>query len=164
MALLRPPRLHAWLQPDGDDLLLTEHEGVHLGVAVALDDGLIVPVIRDAQTLGLTDLAAAIADLSARARGGDLHPDEVAGGTFTISNLGTYPLDHFTAIIDPPQVAILAVARAQIRPLWDGEQFAPAPIMQVTLSADHRAVDGAVAAAFLAELKGLVEEPARMLL
>lgn len=158
------PRLNAWLQPQGGDLLLTEHGSVNLGVAVALDDGLIVPVIRDAQGMGLADLAAAIADLSARARSGELHPDEVAGGTFTISNLGMYPLDHFTAIIDPPQVAILAVARAQVRPLWDGEQFTPAPIMQVTLSADHRAVDGAVAAAFLADLKAMVEEPGRMLL
>lgn len=163
-ALTRHPRLNAWLQPQGNDLLLNECAAVNLGIAIALDDGLIVPVIRGAEGMGLLELTTAIAELSRRARAGELIPDDVAEGTFTISNLGMYPLDHFTAIINPPQVAILAVARAQVKPVWDGVAFASRPVMQVTLSADHRAVDGAVAAAFLAELKQLLEVPARMLM
>ena len=142
---------------------MTEHGHVNLGMAVALEDGLIVPVVKDAQTLGLAGLAQAVAALSQRARAGELAPADVMDGTFTISNLGMYPIDHFTAIINPPQVAILAVGRTQVQPVWDGAAFQPTPVMQVTLAADHRAVDGAVAAAFLAELKRLLEEPARML-
>ncbi len=162
--LPRHPRLNAWLQPDGDELLLTQHSRVNLGVAVALDEGLIVPVIHGAEALGLAALAQRIGDLSRRARDGDLQPQEVMDGTFTISNLGMFPVDHFTALINPPQVAILAVGRAQMQPVWDGEGFQPAPVLRLTLSADHRAVDGAVAAAFLADLKAALEEPARLLL
>lgn len=163
-ALRAHPRLNATLRAEGGDLLLEEEPEVHLGIAVALEDGLIVPVVRDAGALGLAALAGQVADLGARARAGRLLPDEVAGGTFTISNLGMYPVDHFTAIINPPQVAILAVGRAQMAPQWDGSGFVPRLRMQVTLSADHRAVDGAVAAAFLATLKQLLEEPLRLLL
>jgi pyruvate dehydrogenase E2 component (dihydrolipoamide acetyltransferase) len=164
LALTRHPRLNAWLRSEGDQLMLAEQTAVALGIAVALDDGLIVPVVHGAEQLGLAALAARIAGLSSRARAGTLLPDEVSGGTFTISNLGMYPIDHFTAIINPPQVAILAVGRAQIQPVWDGQSFQPRPVLEVTLSADHRAVDGAVAAAFLAEVKSLLEEPLRMLL
>ncbi|MCB9158934.1 MAG: 2-oxo acid dehydrogenase subunit E2 [Caldilineaceae bacterium] len=163
VALTRHPRLNAWLHEDGRDLVLTEHGHVNLGMAVALEDGLIVPVVKDAQTLGLAGLAQAVAALSQRARAGELAPADVMDGTFTISNLGMYPIDHFTAIINPPQVAILAVGRTQVQPVWDGAAFQPTPVMQVTLAADHRAVDGAVAAAFLGEIKRLLEEPARML-
>ncbi len=162
--LPRHPRLNAWLQAEGDELLLTQHSQVNLGVAVALEDGLIVPVIHGAEELGLAALAQRIDDLSQRARRGDLQPQEVMDGTFTISNLGMFPVDHFTALINPPQVAILAVGRARMQPVWDGEGFQPAPVLQLTLSADHRAVDGAVAAAFLADLKAVLEEPARLLL
>ena len=162
--LPRHPRLNAWLQPQGDELLLTQHSRVNLGVAVALDEGLIVPVIHGAEELGLAALARRIGDLSQRARSGDLQPQEVMDGTFTISNLGMFPVDHFTALINPPQVAILAVGRAQMQPVWDGEGFQPAPVLRLTLSADHRAVDGAVAAAFLADLKAALEDPARLLL
>ncbi|GIK73209.1 MAG: dihydrolipoamide acetyltransferase component of pyruvate dehydrogenase complex [Chloroflexota bacterium] len=163
-ALQRHPRLNAWLQPDDDQLLYTQHSDVHLGIAVAVNDGLLAPVVQHADGLGLTALAARINDLSARARAGALTPDEVRGGTFTISNLGMYPVDHFTAIINPPEVAILAVGRAQMQPVWNGVAFEPQRRLQATLSADHRAVDGATAAAFLAEFKRLLEEPARLLL
>jgi pyruvate dehydrogenase E2 component (dihydrolipoamide acetyltransferase) len=129
-----------------------------------VNDGLLAPVVQHAGGLGLTALAARINDLSARARAGALTPDEVRGGTFTISNLGMYPVDHFTAIINPPEVAILAVGRAQMQPVWNGVAFEPQRRLQATLSADHRAVDGATAAAFLAEFKRLLEEPARLLL
>jgi pyruvate dehydrogenase E2 component (dihydrolipoamide acetyltransferase) len=163
-ALQRHPRLNAWLQPGGDQLLYTQHQDVHLGIAVAVNDGLLVPVVQHAGGLGLAALAARIDDLSARARAGQLTPDEVSGGTFTLSNLGMYPVEHFTAIINPPEVAILAVGRAQMQPVWNGVAFEPRRLLQATLSADHRAIDGAVAAAFLAELKRLLEEPARLLL
>ena len=163
-ALQRQPRLNAWLQPHGDQLLYTQHSEVQLGIAVAVDDGLLVPVVQNAGELGLVALAARIGDLSARARAGQLTPNEVSGGTFTISNLGMYPIEHFTAIINPPEVAILAVGRAQMQPVWNGVAFEPRKLLQVTLSADHRAVDGAVAAAFVAEVKRLLEEPARLLL
>ncbi len=163
-ALQRHPRLNAWLQLAGEQLLFQQHQTVHLGVAVAVADGLLVPVVRDAQKLGLTALAAAVGDLAQRARAGQLRPEEVSGATFTISNLGIYPVEQFTAILNPPEVAILAVGRAQMQPVWNGSVFEPRRQLQVTLSADHRAVDGAVAAAFLAELKELIEEPARLLL
>ncbi len=163
-ALLRHPKMNAWLQGDPPNYLLTEHATVHLGIAVALEDGLIVPVLKHVETLGLAAIAAQIGDLAARARTNQLQPSEVQEGTFTLSNLGMYPLDHFTAIINPPQVGILAIARTQIQPVWDGASFQPRPLLQLTLSADHRAVDGAVAAAFLSEIKHLLEEPSRMLI
>ncbi len=163
-ALQRHPRLNAWLQPHGEQLVYTQHSEVQLGIAVAVNDGLLVPVLRNAGGLGLAALAAHIGELSARARAGQLTPDEVSGGTFTISNLGMYPIEHFTAIINPPEVAILAVGRAQMQPVWNGAAFEPRKLLQVTLSADHRAVDGAVAAAFVAEVKRLLEEPARLLI
>lgn len=163
-ALHRHPRLNAWLQPQGDQLLYTQHSAIHLGIAVAVDDGLLVPVLHDAGRLGLSALAARIGELSTRARTGQLKPDEVTGSTFTVSNLGMYPIEQFTAIINPPEVAILAVGRAQMQPVWNGAAFEPRRLLQVTLSADHRAVDGAVAAAFVAEVKRLLEEPARLLL
>ncbi|MFO7632086.1 MAG: dihydrolipoamide acetyltransferase family protein [Caldilinea sp.] len=161
-ALQRHPRLNAWLQAAGDQWVLHQHDLINLGIAVALDDGLLVPVVQDAGRLGLTALAARIADLSTRARAAQVTPDEVSGGTFTISNLGMYPVEHFTAIINPPEVAILAVGQAQMQPVWRGVAFEPRRTMKVTLSVDHRAIDGAVAAAFLAELKSLLEEPARL--
>lgn len=162
--LARHPRLNAWLQLDGEQWVYRQHGMVNLGVAVALEDGLLVPVVHDAGGLGLTALAARIADLVARARSGQLTPDEVSGGTFSISNLGMHPVEHFTAIINPPEVAILAVGQAQIQPVWNGATFEPRRMVRVTLSVDHRAIDGAVAAAFLADLKSLLEAPVRLLL
>lgn len=163
-ALQRWPRLNAWLRSEGDDLVLEVLPRVNLGIAVALDDGLIVPVIAGAESLGLAGLAARVADLSKRARSNSLAPDEVTSGTFSISNLGMYPIEHFTAIINPPQVAILACGQIQMEPVWDGTQFHPRPVIHLTLSADHRAVDGAMAAAFLAEVKANLETPERLLL
>lgn len=162
--LRQHPRLNATLSGQDGDWLLTEYAEVNLGIAVALEDGPIVPVVERVETLGLRDLAAKIGDLSQRTRNRLLHPDETAGGSFTISNLGMFAVEHFTALINPPQVAILAVGQAQIKPVWDGQAFQPLPVAELTLSADHRAVDGAVAAAFLTDLKRLIEEPTRLLL
>lgn len=163
-ALVRRPRLNAWLRSQGGEHYLLEQAQINLGYAVALEEGLIVPVVRDAAQRRLADFTQQMEALTRRARSGELTPDDVAGGTFTLSNLGMHPIDHFTALINPPQVAILAVGRMQMRPLWDGAGFAPRPVVELTLSADHRALDGVIAAQFLAELKSLLEEPRRLLL
>lgn len=163
-ALARHPRLNAWLQLHGEEWVYRQHTTVNLGIAVALEDGLLVPVVHDAGRLGLTALAASITDLVTRTRAGQITPDAVSGGTFSISNLGMHPIRRFTAIINPPEVAILAVGQAQIQPVWNGATFEPRRVLEVTLSVDHRVIDGAVAAAFLSELKALLEAPARLLL
>ncbi len=165
LALLRHDRLNAWLLGDSTQgWRVRQHSAVALGIAVALDDGIIVPVVRNAQALGIAALAIQIAELAQLARASKLEPDAVTGSTFTLSNLGMYPIEHFTAIINPPEVGILAVGRTQMEPVWNGTAFEPRARMQVTLSADHRAVDGAVAAAFLTEVKQLLEAPAQLLL
>jgi pyruvate dehydrogenase E2 component (dihydrolipoamide acetyltransferase) len=156
---------HPWLNSSlvGDEIRLRKE--IHLGVAVALDAGLIVPVVRRADRKGLAALAAEIDDLTARARAGRLTPADVTGGTFTLSNLGPFGVEQFTALINPPQVAILAVGAAQLEavPQPDG-QIAARPIVRLTLSADHRVVDGAVAARFLGDLQRTLTAPTRLLL
>ncbi len=148
---------------DGDSILVLDD--VNIGVAVALDEGLIVPVVRDVARKGLGEIAADMADLTERARAGRLRPEDVQDGTFTISNLGMFGVDRFTAIINPPQVAILAVSRAtrRIVPDVDGNPVTR-PIMTVTLAADHRVVDGAVAARFLSDVRDALEQPELLVL
>ncbi len=155
-ALARNPTLNSHI---GEDELLV-WPAANIGIAVALDDGLLVPVVQDAGAKGIRRLAAEIADLSRRARQGKLRPEELAGGTFTISNLGMLGVDRFTAIINPPQVGILAVGRTR-RVFVPGDDDRPVvrPICTLTLSADHRAIDGAVAARFMADLRDVVENP-----
>lgn len=160
-ALGRHPLLNSWLI--GDEIRVLGD--VNLGVAVALDEGLIVPVVKDAARKGLAQLAAEIADLSERARTNRLRPDDVADGTFTLSNLGMFGVDRFTAILNPPQVGILAVSRARRQFVPDErDQPVARPIMTVTLSADHRVVDGAVAARFLKDLRDGLEQPGLLLM
>ena len=168
-ALRRHPFMNSRLE--GENILLID--AVNLGIAVALNDGLIVPVIHDADQKGIVQLATAIADLAARARSGKLRAADLDGGTFTISNLGMFGVDRFTAIINPPETAILAVGRVQKRVVVDerpalseakGDTMVVRPIMTLTLSADHRVVDGAVAARFLADLRAALEDPQIMLL
>jgi pyruvate dehydrogenase E2 component (dihydrolipoamide acetyltransferase) len=145
----------------GDHLL--RHGRVNIGCAVALDDGLIVPVIRDADRKSLTEIAAEAHELTARARTGKLTPDEFTRGTFTISNLGMYGIDHFTAVINPPEAAILAVGAAQQEPVVRDGRLAVATTMKLTLSIDHRVLDGATAAAFLRDLIEVLEHPLRII-
>jgi pyruvate dehydrogenase E2 component (dihydrolipoamide acetyltransferase) len=160
-ALRQHPRMNSYVQ-DEEIWLLPR---IDVGVAVALEDGLIVPVVHDADRLGIRALHAAIHDLTTRARSGKLRPDEVAGGTFTVSNLGMFGVDQFTAILNPPQVAILAAGRVTSRFVPDATGNPVArPLMTLTLSVDHRAIDGATAARFLATLRDGLEAPARMLL
>jgi pyruvate dehydrogenase E2 component (dihydrolipoamide acetyltransferase) len=141
----------------GDKLI--KHNRVHVGIAVSLDDGLIVPVIRDTDTLTVTQISAASTDLATRARAGKLKPDEFTGGTFSVTNLGMFGVDEFSAIINPPEPAILAVGRAKQEAVVRDGQIVARHTMRVTLSVDHRAVDGAGGARFLSTLAGLLENP-----
>jgi pyruvate dehydrogenase E2 component (dihydrolipoamide acetyltransferase) len=138
---------------------------IHIGMAVATDRGLLVPVIPHADRMPLQALAGFARDLGERAREGRIRPDELTGGTFTVSNLGMYGLDHFTAIINAPEAGILAVGAVKMRPvaLEDGG-IAARPTMWLTLTYDHRIVDGAPAALFLARIKALLEHPVALLL
>jgi pyruvate dehydrogenase E2 component (dihydrolipoamide acetyltransferase) len=142
-----------------DETRILRHRHINIGLAVAIDDGLIVPVIRDADRKTLTEIAREAHDLTARARVRKLAPDELADGTFTISNLGMYGIRQFTAVINPPQAAILAVGEAVRQPVVVGDQVTIATTMTLTLSIDHRAVDGATAARFLTRLRELIEQP-----
>ena len=132
-------------------------DAINIGVAIALDDGLIAPALLDCRERGVEDLAAGLADLVARTRAGKLRGPEIADGTFTLSNLGMFEVTQFTAIITPPQVAILATARTEPRAVVRDGAVVARQVMTATLSSDHRVVDGVGAARFLATFKGLVE-------
>jgi pyruvate dehydrogenase E2 component (dihydrolipoamide acetyltransferase) len=155
-ALSEHPRVNASWR-DGKVLASA---GVHIGIAVALEDGLVVPVVHDANDLDLQELAARRKELVEAARSGRLRPEDVSGGTFTISNLGMYGVDAFAAIVNPPQAAILAVGRIvdRVIPVAGGPEVRPT--LALCLSFDHRVVDGARGARFLDTLAGLMEEPA----
>ena len=143
---------------------IRQFDQVDISMAVAVKGGLITPVIRNVGAKGLPQIAAASSDLARRAQAGTLGVDEFQGGTFSISNLGMFGVDQFDAIINLPQAAILAVAAGVKKPVVRGDSIVPATVMRVSLSADHRAIDGAVAAQFLQALKGFLENPASMLL
>jgi pyruvate dehydrogenase E2 component (dihydrolipoamide acetyltransferase) len=160
VALLRHPGVNAHFT--GTEIV--RHGSVNLGMAVALPEGLIVPVLRGIEQLGLKEIRTRSADLVDRARAQRLKQDEMTGATFTVSNLGTFGIREFSAIINPPEVGILAVAAAEKRAVVRNDSVVARTMMSVTLSADHRAVDGAAAAEFLRTLKSLLEEPATMLL
>ena len=160
LALRQVPAANAaW----SDDAILL-WERADISVAVALDDGLITPIVRGADQKGLSQIAAEMKDLAERARAGKLKLEEFQGGTFSVSNLGMYGIRDFAAVINPPQGCILAVGAGEQRPVVQGGQLAIATVMSCTLSSDHRVVDGAVAAQFLAAFKKLIEDPLTMLL
>lgn len=165
--LTRHPWLNSSFQDGGEaeNAEIHLYKNVHVGVAVALEDGLIVPVVRDATKKGVAEIAAEVKDLARRAREGDLEPAEMRDSTFTISNLGPFGVEQFTAIINPPQAAILAVGATQPEVVPDADgQVVVRPIMHITLAADHRVVDGAVAAHFIADLKSAMEAPVLLLM
>jgi pyruvate dehydrogenase E2 component (dihydrolipoamide acetyltransferase) len=145
------------------DSALERHADVNIGLAVALEDGLVVPVLHKADTLGLKEIVTRREDLVTRAQSGKLRPADIQGGVFTISNLGMYGVDAFGAIVNPPQAAILAVGRITDRVVPVNGQPAVQPTMVLTLSCDHRALDGARGAQFLGALADLVEEPLALL-
>ena len=155
VALGRHPRLNASFTGDGREL----KDEINIGIAVALDDGLIVPVLHDCQALSLLDIAAQTNALVERARTGKPTTQDLSGGSFTISNLGMYPVEHFTAVINPPQAAILATSAIKERPVVRDGQVVISRTMMATLSCDHRVLDGATGAQFLQELKNLLENP-----
>ena len=160
LALKQHPAVNSsWL---GDKIRTNHH--VNIGVAVAIPDGLLVPVIRFADTKSLSQIGAEVKDLAQKAKDKKLQPADWEGNTFTISNLGMFGVDEFTAIINPPDACILAVGGIQVIPVVKDGQVKPGNVMKVTLSCDHRVVDGATGSAFLLTLKGLLEEPLRMLI
>ncbi|RWY49108.1 dihydrolipoamide acetyltransferase family protein [Mucilaginibacter gilvus] len=146
----------------GDKIRTNEH--VHIGVAVAVDEGLLVPVIKFADGKSLSHISQEVKEFAGKAKSKKLQPAEMEGSTFTISNLGMFGVDEFTAIINTPNACILAVSGIQAVPVVKNGAVVPGNIMKVTLSADHRVVDGASAAAFLQTLKSLLEEPVRMMI
>ncbi|MEG6584359.1 dihydrolipoamide acetyltransferase family protein [Dendrosporobacter sp. 1207_IL3150] len=145
------------------DKAIVQHQEINIGVAVALEDGLIVPVIRTADKFSITGLRDSIRDLSTRARNGTLTADEISGGTFTVTNLGMYGVDVFTPVINPPESAILGVCRIQETPVVLNGQICIRPMMNLCLSFDHRLIDGALAAKFLNRVKQLLENPLLLL-
>ena len=147
-----------------DDSGMMYYEHADISVAVATPNGLITPIIKQAESKGLTQIASEMKDLAARARDGKLKPDEFQGGTFSISNLGMFGIKQFEAVINPPQGCILAIGAGEQRPVVKNGQIVPATVMTCTLSVDHRAVDGAVGAEFLQAFKGFIDDPLTMLL
>ncbi len=139
------------------------HDSVDIGIAVSLDDGLVVPVVRGVEGLSVSALGARIVELAGRGREGRLKLDELEGGSFTVSNLGMYGTQSFSAIINPPHAGILAVGAASARPVVVDGALEVGQVMRVTLSADHRAWDGALAARWLAAFVARIEHPARIL-
>ena len=158
--LVRMPQVNVSFAEDR----ILQKKQVHIGVAVALDQGLIVPVLRNADQRGILDIARETQRLAEAARSGKLRPEEFSGGTFTVSNLGMFDVDSFTAVINPPESAILAVGSIMPTPVVVDGQVVVRDRMKVTLSSDHRAIDGATAARFLQEVKRLLEEPLGVLL
>ena len=156
-------KAHPALNATFDGKTVTRHGDVHLGVAVALPDGLIVPVVRNIDQMGFREIRLRSADLVERARAQKLKRDEMSGATFTVSNLGTFGVREFSAIVNPPEVGILAIGASEERAVVRDGQIVARPMMTVTLSADHRVVDGATAAEFLRTLKQMLEEPGMML-
>lgn len=156
VAVRQYPNLNAIYTTKGIEL----HETVDMAMAVALDQGLITPVVRDAASKGLATISREAKDLASRARDGKLKPDEYQGGTITVSNMGMFGIDSFTAIINPPQAAIVAVSSIVKRPVFDDEgNVVPAQLMKLTLSADHRIANGRDGALYMAEVKRVLENP-----
>lgn len=159
LSLKQHPKINSsWL---GDSIRTNHH--VNIGIAVAVDEGLLVPVVRFADTKTLSEIGVAVKGFAQKAKDKKLQPSDWEGSTFTISNLGMFGVDEFTAIINPPDACILAVGGIAQVPVVKNGQVVPGNIMKVTLSCDHRVVDGAAGAAFLQTLKSLLEEPLRML-
>jgi pyruvate dehydrogenase E2 component (dihydrolipoamide acetyltransferase) len=161
-ALRALPGFNTSLHPDGQHLVVKKY--IHLGFAADTPNGLVVPVIRDVDTKRLFEIARELGELSERARDGKLAAADMQGGCFTISSLGSIGGTAFTPIINPPEVAILGVSRSAIAPVWDGEAFAPRLMLPLSLSYDHRVIDGAQAARFVSYLVRVMTDVRRLLL
>ena len=161
-ALRQYPRFNASLEPTGENLIVKKY--YHVGVAVDTPEGLVVPVIRDADRKGVYELARELAQVSKNARDKKLKPGDMQGGTFSISSLGGIGGTAFTPIINAPEVAILGVSKTIMRPVWDGKQFVPRLMLPLSLSYDHRVIDGAAAARFTSYLASVLSDIRRSLL
>ncbi|MEW6474239.1 MAG: 2-oxo acid dehydrogenase subunit E2 [Actinomycetota bacterium] len=161
-ALQQFPTFNSSLSADGESLVLKRY--YHLGVAVDTPGGLVVPVLRDVDRKGVAELSRELGTVSARAREGKLSPADMSGGTFTISSLGGIGGTHFTPIVNAPEVAILGVVRSKTAPVWDGEAFRPRLILPLSVSYDHRVIDGALAARFLRHVCHILEDVRRLVL
>ena len=159
-ALTKHPACNAWFQ---EDHIRYWHE-VHIGMAVAVEDGLITPVIRNAELKSLADIGREAKELAEKARSRRLQPSEYTGSTFSVSNLGMFDIDQFTAVINPPEAGIIAIGSIAQKPVVVEGQLAPRRRMRITMSCDHRVIDGATGAAFLRTLKQMLENPLAMLL
>jgi pyruvate dehydrogenase E2 component (dihydrolipoamide acetyltransferase) len=159
IALKRVPDANASYTPEG----IAHHHHADIAVAVAIEGGLITPIVRAAESKGLAEIARETKDLAERARTRKLKPEEFQGGTFSISNLGMFGIKSFASIINEPQGAILSVGAGEKRPVVRGDQLGIATVMSVTLTCDHRVVDGAIGARWLAAFKALVEDPITMI-
>jgi pyruvate dehydrogenase E2 component (dihydrolipoamide acetyltransferase) len=160
VALRNYPNLNALYTTRGVEL----HEKVDMAMAVALDQGLITPVIRDIGSKGLSAISRESKDLASRARDGKLQPDEYQGGTITVSNMGMFGIESFTAIINPPQAAIVAVSSIDRRPTYDENgEVVPGSFMKLTLSADHRIANGRDGALYMSEVKRVLENPVMLM-
>jgi pyruvate dehydrogenase E2 component (dihydrolipoamide acetyltransferase) len=157
-------RRHPMVNSTYTEEAIIQYDDVDISIAVAIPDGLITPIIRKADAQGLAAISNSMKDLGARAKGGKLKPEEFQGGGFSISNLGMFGVSEFSAIINPPQSAILAVGAGEKRAVVKGDNIVVATVMTVTLSCDHRVVDGALGAEFLATLKSIIEEPLSLML
>lgn len=156
------PRFNASLSADGQTLFLKQY--VHIGIAVDTPYGLVVPVIRDADTLSLSEIGSQIRDLAARAQIRKIRGKEMGGASMTITNLGAIGGEAFNPIINPPEVAILGISRVEIRPVWDGATFQPVAKVPLDLSYDHRVINGATAAHFLAAYSAFIANPDDLLI
>jgi pyruvate dehydrogenase E2 component (dihydrolipoamide acetyltransferase) len=155
LALRQHPACNAWWQEDR----IRYWNEVHLSVAVAVEDGLITPVVRHADQKSLREISAEVRDLAGRARERRLQAEEYTGGTFSISNLGMFDIDQFTAVINPPEAGILAVGTIVAKPVAEADRVVVRRRMRLTMSCDHRVIDGATGAAFLRTLKIMLENP-----
>jgi pyruvate dehydrogenase E2 component (dihydrolipoamide acetyltransferase) len=160
IALSRVPDANAmWKEGEG----IVRHERIDIAVAVALDEGLVTPVVRDTRNLGLAAIGGQVRELAVRARDGKLAPHEYDGATFTISNLGMHGVGEMFAIINPPQACILGVGAAEPKPVVEDGKVVAGTVMTLSISADHRVLDGTTGAKLLAEIRRMLEEPALML-
>jgi pyruvate dehydrogenase E2 component (dihydrolipoamide acetyltransferase) len=156
-------RRHPMVNASWTGEAIRQFDAAHIGVAVAVEEGLITPVIRDADRKGVTAIAREVRELAGRAREKKLKPEEYTGSTFSISNLGMFGIEEFTAVINPPEAAILAVGESAEKVVVVGGEMQIRPRMRVTLSCDHRVIDGATGAAFLQTFKQFLEDPMLML-
>ncbi|MEO6799617.1 MAG: dihydrolipoyllysine-residue acetyltransferase [Rhodanobacter sp.] len=161
-ALKQFPQFNASLDESGEKLILKKY--FHIGIAVDTPDGLVVPVLRDCDKKGLLELASELGEISKKARDKKLGPAQMSGGCFSISSLGGIGGTHFTPIVNAPEVAILGVSKAAVKPVWNGKEFAPRTILPLSLSYDHRVIDGALAARFASFLASQLGDIRRLLL